>query len=60
VAERALAQLDEPPLYARVDLVSDLDGYPALIELELIEPNLYLSTHPGAAERLAAATARLV
>lgn len=60
VAERALAQLDEPPLYARVDLVGDLDGNPALIELELIEPNLYLSTDPGAAERLAAATARLL
>jgi len=60
VAERALAQLDEPPLYARVDLVSDLDGDPALIELELIEPNLYLSTDPAAAERLAAATARLL
>ena len=55
VAERALAQLDEPPLYARVDLVTDLDGNPALIELELIEPNLYLSTDPAAAERLAEA-----
>ncbi len=53
VAERALAQLDEPPLYARVDLVNDQKGDPALIELELIEPNLYLSTNPAAAERLA-------
>jgi hypothetical protein len=60
VAARALAQIAEPPLYARVDLVSDLDGNPALIELELIEPNLYLSTDPAAAERLAAATARLL
>lgn len=60
VAERALAQLDEPPLYARVDLVSDLEGDRALIELELIEPNLYLSTDPAAAERLAEATARLL
>lgn len=55
IAERALAHLDEPPLYARVDLVTDLNGDPALIELELIEPNLYLSTHPGAAARLAEA-----
>jgi glutathione synthase/RimK-type ligase-like ATP-grasp enzyme len=60
VAERALAQLNEPPLYARVDLVRDLKGNPALIELELIEPNLYLSTNPAAAERLAEATARLL
>jgi glutathione synthase/RimK-type ligase-like ATP-grasp enzyme len=58
VAERALATLEELPLYARVDLVSDLDGSPAVIELELIEPNLYLSTDPTAAERLADATMR--
>jgi len=55
VAERALAQLDEAPLYARVDLVTDLNGNPALIELELIEPNLYLTTHPAGAAALAEA-----
>jgi glutathione synthase/RimK-type ligase-like ATP-grasp enzyme len=55
VAERALAYLDEPPLYARVDLVGDLGGNPALIELELIEPNLYLSTTSGATDALAKA-----
>lgn len=53
LAEQVLALLDEPPLYARVDLVEDLEGNPALIELELIEPNLYLSTDPTAATRLA-------
>ena len=41
------------PLYARVDLVEDLDGRPCLIELELIEPNLYLTQHPPAASLLA-------
>lgn len=60
VAEQALSQLDETPLYARVDLVADLDGNPALIELELIEPNLYLGTDPTAADRLADATVRLL
>jgi glutathione synthase/RimK-type ligase-like ATP-grasp enzyme len=55
VAGAALAFLDEPPLYARVDLVEDLDGSPVLIELELIEPNLYLVAHPPAAEALAEA-----
>jgi glutathione synthase/RimK-type ligase-like ATP-grasp enzyme len=53
LAGQALAQLDAPPLYARVDVVEDLDGRPCLIELELIEPNLYLDAHPGAADRLA-------
>ncbi|HEX5990252.1 MAG TPA: hypothetical protein VFY75_08580 [Solirubrobacterales bacterium] len=55
VAERALSQLQEPPLYARVDLVTDLAGNPALIELELIEPNLYLNTDQTGADRLASA-----
>lgn len=55
VAETALGTLDRSPLYARVDLVADLDGTPALIELELIEPNLYMSAHPPAAEALAEA-----
>jgi glutathione synthase/RimK-type ligase-like ATP-grasp enzyme len=60
LAEAALAQLEEPPLYARVDLVSGLDGSPCLIELELIEPNLYLTQHPPAAEALADAALRLL
>lgn len=60
LAERALSQLDGPPLYGRVDLVTDLDGNPCLIELELIEPNLYLTQHPAAAEALADAVLRLL
>jgi glutathione synthase/RimK-type ligase-like ATP-grasp enzyme len=55
IAEQALAQLEETPLYARVDLVTGRDGATHLIELELIEPNLYLTQHPPAAEALAAA-----
>jgi hypothetical protein len=43
------------PLYARVDLLSGRDGAPTLLELELIEPALYLAEAPSAAERLAAA-----
>jgi len=62
-AQRALARelLDEVgrrfgmPLYARVDLVEGPDGEPLLIELEVIEPRLYLHLAPGSAERLAAA-----
>ena len=42
IAERVLATLDTPPLYARVDLLRGLDGQLALIELEMIEPYLYL------------------
>jgi glutathione synthase/RimK-type ligase-like ATP-grasp enzyme len=41
------------PLYARVDLVADDDGAPLLMELELVEPTLYLEAAPGSAERFA-------
>jgi glutathione synthase/RimK-type ligase-like ATP-grasp enzyme len=53
IGAEVMARLESPPLYARVDLVADLEGEPCLIELELIEPNLYLSEHPPAAETLA-------
>jgi glutathione synthase/RimK-type ligase-like ATP-grasp enzyme len=63
VAERALAAVPEAPelLYARVDLVDGEDGEPRVMELELVEPNLFLYLHPGSPavvveELLAAAT----
>ncbi|WP_214413031.1 ATP-grasp domain-containing protein [Sphaerisporangium fuscum] len=55
LAERVLGEVREELLYARVDLVRLPDGTPALIELELTEPYLYLGETPGAADRLAAA-----
>ncbi|HST69822.1 MAG TPA: hypothetical protein VLI94_09215 [Solirubrobacterales bacterium] len=60
LAEQALSLLDQQPLYARVDLVAGPDGKPCLIELELIEPNLYMVEHPPAAEPLAEATLRVL
>ena len=54
-AQAALAAVDEDLLYARVDLVRGLDGAPALIELELIEPDLYLGFDPHAPRRFAEA-----
>jgi glutathione synthase/RimK-type ligase-like ATP-grasp enzyme len=44
-----------PPLYARVDGIVKDDGSFTLMELELIEPALYLETDPAAAERFATA-----
>lgn len=46
-AEAVLASLDEMPLYARVDLLRGLDGHLKLIELEMIEPYLYLPHSKG-------------
>lgn len=53
-AYAAVAIPDAELLYARVDLV-DLDGAPHVIELELIEPELFLGVHPEAPGRLARA-----
>ncbi|MEV6569629.1 hypothetical protein [Streptomyces sp. NPDC051577] len=40
-----------PLAYARVDLAPAGDGTPVLMELELIEPNLFLTMTPGGVER---------
>lgn len=53
-----LGSLDTSPLYARVDLVRDEEGRPCLMELELIEPSLFLAQHPPALVRLASALVR--
>lgn len=53
-AARALTALPAPALYARVDGV-DVGGRLVVLELEALEPQLFLATHPPAAERLAAA-----
>jgi hypothetical protein len=39
--------------YARIDLVPQLDGTPALLELELLDPALFLDFDPAAAARFA-------
>ncbi|QGG93715.1 ATP-grasp domain-containing protein [Actinomarinicola tropica] len=58
VARTALAAAEEATgaelLYARVDMV-DVDGRPHLMELELIEPDLWLREAPGSLGRLTAA-----
>jgi glutathione synthase/RimK-type ligase-like ATP-grasp enzyme len=51
VAEAALAQAPAPVSYARVDMVGDDD--PLVMELELIEPELFLRFGPGSPGRLA-------
>ena len=48
-----------PPLYARVDGIVDGDTL-ILMELELIEPTLYLDTDAQAADRLADALEKAV
>ncbi|MBX9721913.1 MAG: hypothetical protein K2X81_11000 [Candidatus Obscuribacterales bacterium] len=52
-AHKILSFLKEKPLYARVDLVRNSKNQPLLMELELLEPSLFLQTKPSAAELFA-------
>lgn len=54
-ADRVLALVRPTPVYARIDFVRAADGRFLLMEVELIEPSLYLRMHPSAPERFAAA-----
>jgi glutathione synthase/RimK-type ligase-like ATP-grasp enzyme len=51
-ARAVLELLPSTPCYARVDAILH-QGSLLVMELELIEPNLFLGLHPGAADRFA-------
>ena len=53
-ARRAMACAPDRLTYARVDLV-DVEGVPTLMELEVIEPDLFLRLDEGALDRFTAA-----
>ena len=54
-AQQALSVISSPTLYARIDLVRDDDEDFVIMELELIEPSMYLRTDPDAPMRFARA-----
>ena len=53
LATLALSATPAPTTYARVDMVRLPDGGPAVMELELIEPELFLGVDPAAPARFA-------
>ncbi len=53
LARAALAVAGRVPVYGRVDMVRDPEGIPRVMELELIEPELWLRVHPEAAQAFA-------
>jgi glutathione synthase/RimK-type ligase-like ATP-grasp enzyme len=59
LANQAIQSLPDRPLYARVDMVMYEQQF-RVIELELIEPNLYFSTHLQAADNFIQALKNLV
>jgi glutathione synthase/RimK-type ligase-like ATP-grasp enzyme len=60
LAEAALAAAPTSATYARVDLIRGTDGELQLMELELIEPALFLHCVPEAKERFADAIVNVV
>jgi glutathione synthase/RimK-type ligase-like ATP-grasp enzyme len=54
-ASELLERVEPQPVYARIDYVRGDDGRFLLMELELIEPSLYLRMDDGAAMRFATA-----
>ena len=53
--EQIMSLVEPRPVYARADFIHDAGDRYLLMELELIEPSLYLRTDDGAAGRFAAA-----
>ncbi len=53
IAENIISNLSSIPLYGRTDFVRTSDNNFALMELELIEPSLYLNMDKESAERFA-------
>jgi hypothetical protein len=60
LAYKVIDLLPAPTLFARVDLVNDEEGRPHLMEVELVDPRLWLEWVPEAVERFADAIAREV
>jgi hypothetical protein len=62
VGEQVMAFLRQKfgvaPLYARVDVIPDSSGVPQMMELELVEPSMFLACAPGADDRVADAFLR--
>jgi len=54
-AQQAIDTISPAPLYARIDLVRDARDDFLVMELELIEPSMYLRMDPQAPEQFAAA-----
>lgn len=60
LAERTMAACPSVPVYGRVDMVQDNEGRWSVMELELIEPELWLRKSPAAANRFARALSRII
>lgn len=53
LARQVLAEVKKPVAFARIDLIRDASGRDLLMELELVEPSLYLNMFPPAISKFA-------
>lgn len=60
LAAAAIAACPVAPVYARVDMVGDAEGTLHIMEVELIEPSLFLNLAPDKGAAFAAAISRAV
>ncbi len=60
LAEKAMAACPSAPVYGRVDMVKDENKNWAVMELELIEPELWLRENPDAAKQFGRAISRIL
>ena len=60
LAQAVVAWLPRGLLYARIDVARDASGRPCIMELELVEPSLFLLQHERALDLFADAIARRV
>jgi glutathione synthase/RimK-type ligase-like ATP-grasp enzyme len=58
VAERAINAVESNLLFARVDMLGGSEGQPLVVELELIEPELFFASSPPASGRFVKAIQR--
>ena len=51
--KKCLKAIPFQPTYSRIDIIKDNNNNPSLVELELIEPELWFRNYPEAAKKLA-------
>lgn len=56
----AVNACEQTPIYARVDIVNDNNGKPAVSELELVEPEMWFRKNHQSAEKLASEIHKLL
>ncbi len=59
LAVKTMEACETVPLYARVDIANDNTGVPAVMELEIIEPEMWFRQNSDAADLLAEEVAKL-